>query len=100
MRIVRGFTLVEVAIVLVVVGLLLAGLLVPLGVQRDVRDYAATRADLSEYKEALVGYALSQTPPYLPCPDTVGGGRNRRGTCCWCLPNQYGRSAMGNIRIA
>ncbi len=70
---IRGFTLIEMAIVLVVVGLLVAGLLVPLGVQRDVRDYAETRAELSEYKEALIGYALSQTPPYLPCPDTVGG---------------------------
>jgi len=68
-----GFTLIEMAIVLVIIGLLLTGLLGPLGVQRDVRDYAETRAVLSDYKEALIGYALSQTPPYLPCPDVLGG---------------------------
>jgi prepilin-type N-terminal cleavage/methylation domain-containing protein len=70
---VKGFTLVEMAIVLTIVGLLIAGLLLPLSVQRDLRDYAETRAELSELREALIGYALSQTPPFLPCPDAVGG---------------------------
>ncbi len=81
----KGFTLIEMAIVLVIVGLLVARFLVPLGAQRDIRDYAETRAELSEYKEALVGYALSQTPPYLPCPDTDNDGfeenRNAANNC-------------------
>ncbi len=82
---IKGFTLIEMAIVLVVVGLLIAGLLAPLGVQRDIRDYAETRTVLSDYKEALIGYALSQTPPHLPCPDTDNDGfeenRNGVGNC-------------------
>lgn len=81
----RGFTLVELAIVLAVMGFLVASLLTPLGVQKDVRDYAKTRSDLAEYKAALIGYALSQTPPFLPCPDINGDGiednRNGAGNC-------------------
>lgn len=82
-----GFTLVEMAIVLVIVGLLIAGLLTPLGVQRDIRDYSETRAELAEIREALIGFALSHQAvdgnPYLPCPDTDGdGSENRTGTAC------------------
>ncbi len=82
-----GFTLVEMAIVLVIVGLLVAGLVTPLGVQRDVRDYSETRAELAEIREALIGFALSHQAtdgnPYLPCPDTNGNGsENRTGVAC------------------
>jgi len=82
-----GFTLVEMAIVLVIVGLLISGLLIPLGVQRDVKDYAETRAELTEIREALIGFALSHSAtdgnPYLPCPDTDGDGNENRaaGVC-------------------
>lgn len=79
-----GFTLVEMAIVLAIIGLLIAGLLVPLSVQRDLRDYEETRRELSEYREALIGYALSQTPPYLPCPDTDADGFENRDVAGEC----------------
>lgn len=89
----NGFTLVEMAIVLVIVGLLIAGLLLPLSVQRDLRDYGETRRELSELKEALIGYALSHTAgdgnPYLPCPDTSGDGAENRGVGGGCT-NQAG----------
>lgn len=79
----RGFTLVELAIVLTIVGFLLAAFIVPLGVQRDIRDYEETRKELSEIREALVGFALSQANPHLPCPDTDNdGGENRVGANC------------------
>lgn len=82
-----GFTIVEMAIVLVIVGLLISGLLIPLGVQRDVRDYAQTRTELTEIRESLIGFALSHAAtdgnPYLPCPDTDGDGNENRaaGIC-------------------
>jgi prepilin-type N-terminal cleavage/methylation domain-containing protein len=80
---IKGFTLIEMAIVLVMVGLLLSGLILPLTVQKDLRDYDETRQVLAEYREALIGYALSQTPPHLPCPDTDNDGvENRTGTAC------------------
>lgn len=61
-----GFTLVEMAIVLVIVSLTLTGLLVPLVAQMDQRDYAQTKQSMEEIREALLGYALSRG--YLPCP--------------------------------
>lgn len=86
----RGFTLIEVAIVMIIVGLLISGLIAPLSAQLDARNYNETRNALTEVKEALIGYALSHTAtdgsgnPYLPCPDTDGDGdedRNAGGNC-------------------
>lgn len=81
-----GFTLIEMALVLLVITLLLGGLLVPLSTQLDQRNVTLTQKQLDEIKEALVGYALQNR--YLPCPDTDGdGGQNRsvppatQGTC-------------------
>lgn len=83
-----GFTLVEMAIVLVIVGLLISGLLIPLGVQRDLRDYGETRAELAELKEAVIGFAMSNSAadgrPYLPCPDTNGNGNENREVAGGC----------------
>jgi prepilin-type N-terminal cleavage/methylation domain-containing protein len=65
----RGFTLIEIAIVLVVVGLIMGGLLVPLSAQIDQRNYSETRQRMSEIKEALIGFAISNGR--LPCPATT-----------------------------
>lgn len=69
-----GFSLVEIAIVLVIVGLLLGGLLMPLATQQEVRRVGETQKTLDEINQALIGYAVNQTPPHLPCPDKTGGG--------------------------
>lgn len=78
----RGFTLVEMAIVLVVVGLLVSALLTPLSAQRDLKDYAETKKNLEEIKESLIGYAL--THGYLPCPaiSASNGVEDRTGATC------------------
>lgn len=64
----EGFTLVEMAIVLVIVGLLISAFLAPLSAQRDLNDYGKVRADLEQIKEALYGYAIINGR--LPCPTT------------------------------
>ena len=56
---------------------MLASLLVPLATQVDQRNISDTQKKLDEIKESLIGYAASQTPPHLPCPDvTSGAGAN------------------------
>lgn len=82
-----GFTLTELAIVLVIVGLLLATLVPSLSAQLEQRSYNETQQWLNEAREALIGYALTHTAvdgkPYLPCPDTDNDGvENRSGNAC------------------
>lgn len=62
----RGFTLVEMAVVLVILGLLLGGLLLPLSSQIDIRNYSETRQKIALIKEAIMGFALANGR--LPCP--------------------------------
>jgi type II secretory pathway pseudopilin PulG len=78
---VRGFTLVELAIVLFIVTLLLGGMLLPLSGQQDIRNYGDTQKILAEARDALLGFAMANDR--LPCPasstsygqeDPVGGG--------------------------
>ncbi|MCR4303058.1 MAG: type II secretion system GspH family protein [Gallionella sp.] len=61
-----GFTLVEMAIVLMIVGLLLGGLLVPLSAQMEQRNITETRKSLDEIQQALIGFAIINGR--LPCP--------------------------------
>lgn len=63
-----GFTLTELAIVLVIVALLLGGMMVPLSTQRDLQKVNETNKMLSEIQEALLGFAAINGR--LPCPDT------------------------------
>lgn len=78
----QGFTLVEMAVVLVIVGLLLASLIVPISSQIDQRNYFETRKSLEEVKEALMGYGL--TRGYLPCPaiSATNGLEDRTAGIC------------------
>lgn len=62
-----GFSLIEMAFVLIIVTLLLGGLLVPFATQVEQKRIAETNKALDEAKEALIGYALVHG--YLPCPD-------------------------------
>lgn len=69
MRKTVGFTLIEMAIVLMIIGLLLGGLLVPLSAQMDQRNRNDTEKAMSDIKEAIIGFALANGR--LPCPATA-----------------------------
>jgi prepilin-type N-terminal cleavage/methylation domain-containing protein len=84
----RGFSLIELAIVLVIVTLLIGGLAVPLSAQIQARRVAETRQTLQEARDALLGYAMTNLATtagkrHLPCPDITGDGReDRTGAGC------------------
>jgi prepilin-type N-terminal cleavage/methylation domain-containing protein len=65
-RVGRGFTLVELAMVLVIFSLLVGGMLMGLGAQRQVAEINESQKNLSEIRDALVGFAV--TNGRLPCP--------------------------------
>ena len=94
----RGYTLIEIAGVMVVLGLLLGASLLPLNRQLRESEYRQERANMERLRDAVLGYALRhRTPgvgitmvdddgmpvqtgfyapgrPYLPCPDNNGDG--------------------------
>jgi prepilin-type N-terminal cleavage/methylation domain-containing protein len=68
----RGFTLVELALVMGIVALLLGGLMVPVGRMLDQKANATTQASLETAQQALLGFALMKQR--LPCPDIGNTG--------------------------
>lgn len=67
-----GFTLVEIAVVLVIIGLLIGGLLPTLSTQIEQQRRRETQRYMDEVHDALVGYAVINDR--LPCPDTNNDG--------------------------
>lgn len=67
-QLLNGFSLVEMAIVLVILGFVLAALLLPLQAQRQQLAQSETENTLALAQKALLGYAQSQAR--LPCPAT------------------------------
>ncbi|MFN9490931.1 MAG: type II secretion system protein [Betaproteobacteria bacterium] len=70
----RGFTLIEIAVSLFILTLVLGVLLAPLATQTEERQAKEAERAMTEMLEALVGFALSQATPRLPCPDRTSGG--------------------------
>jgi prepilin-type N-terminal cleavage/methylation domain-containing protein len=68
MRRVRGFTLTELALALLIIGILLGGVVVTLQSQIEARNQAETRRALDVASEALIGFAIQNGR--LPCPAT------------------------------
>jgi prepilin-type N-terminal cleavage/methylation domain-containing protein len=62
----RGFTLIEMAVAILVLALLLGTILVPLQTQVDSRKVDETQRILEQAREALLGYASAYG--YFPCP--------------------------------
>jgi prepilin-type N-terminal cleavage/methylation domain-containing protein len=61
-----GFTLTELAVVLVIVALLIGGMLIPFSAQQDLRYNAESQKSLQDIREALIGFAIANGR--LPCP--------------------------------
>lgn len=77
----QGFTLVEMAIVLVILGFVLGALLLPLQAQRQQLAQSQTENTIELAKQALLGFA--QSNGRLPCPAIASGSESPLGggTC-------------------
>jgi prepilin-type N-terminal cleavage/methylation domain-containing protein len=84
----HGFTLVELAVALMIVALLLGMFVVPLGTQMDNQRIAETQKQLELARDAVLGFAVARGR--LPCPatrntpiGTAGAGtENKPGAAC------------------
>lgn len=74
----RGFSLIEMAVVLFIIVLVIGSALVPLSTQVEQRQVSDTEKSLAEIRDALLGFAVANG--YLPCPDTgATGAENATG---------------------
>lgn len=86
-----GFTLVELAVVLAIVGLMLGGLMYTLSAQTEQRNFEETRRRLEQARELLLSYAIVNGR--LPCPasSTSNGYEDAvAGTGACNVPGPYG----------
>jgi len=67
-----GFSLIEMAVVLIIIGLLMGGLLSPLSASLSLHKIKLTQERLEEIKEALLGFVLINER--LPCPASDKNG--------------------------
>lgn len=85
-----GFTLVELTIVLVIIGLLLSSLMSPLAAQIDQRNYNETQQQINEIREALIGFAVANGRLPRPATSATDGSENPvicdNATCTGFIP--------------
>jgi len=80
MKFSKGFTLAELAIAMVIIALLLAGSMLPLTAQIDIRKISDTQRIMDGVKDAIIGFALANGR--LPCPanGALATGTTNAGT--------------------
>ncbi len=82
-KIQSGFTLIEIAIVLIIVSILLGYTLAMFPIQQELKQYRSADAEMDEIINELIAFA--QVNGRLPCPDSTGDGIENPavvGTAC------------------
>ena len=92
---ITGFTLIELAIVLFIIGLLLGGFLAPLANKIEFENRQETQVAMEEIKDILLGFAMETG--YLPCPDTDGDGVENLVTAGTGAPGLTCASESGQV---
>ncbi|MDR2637491.1 MAG: type II secretion system GspH family protein [Zoogloeaceae bacterium] len=92
----RGFTLLELAIVLFILTLLVGRFALPLAGQREVQKWRQAEAEMAEIRAALLGYAALHG--YLPCPDTGGDGLAAAGCASSGVEGRLPFKTLGLMR--
>jgi prepilin-type N-terminal cleavage/methylation domain-containing protein len=83
-----GFTLVELAVVLVIVGILTGSFIGSVSSRIETTRRDNTKKDLEDIKKALFGFAI--TEGRLPCPTTAVGGGQEQPVGGGACTTQYG----------
>ena len=83
----NGFTLVELSIVILIMGLIIGGLAMPLSTQLENGRIRETRDQLAEMEAALQGFAIVNG--HLPCP-AVPGSNGLSATLAGGCVTQHG----------
>ena len=101
----RGFTLIEMAIVLVIITILIGGLAMPLSAQIQARRIAETKQTMEEARMAILGFAMTHPAEtagsrYLPCPDIDGDGRENRVLVTKSCELSYGLLPWVDLGVA
>ncbi|GAA5170221.1 prepilin-type N-terminal cleavage/methylation domain-containing protein [Viridibacterium curvum] len=90
----RGFSLIELAVVLLILALLAGGVVSVLRIQQEQKVLTETRAVLNDAREALFAYA--EVHKGLPCPDTDGDGLKNDG----CSDTVRGKVPWKNLGLS
>lgn len=103
-----GFSLIEMAMVLIIMTLVLGGLMMPLSAQIEQRNRTETQRTLEDAKEALIGYAVANG--VLPCPSALDSSNiptgvarttcdttNNSGYLPWATLGVTKQDAWGNL---
>ncbi|MDZ4201903.1 MAG: prepilin-type N-terminal cleavage/methylation domain-containing protein [Gallionella sp.] len=94
----QGFTLIEIAVVLAILGLLLGGLVPTISSQMEHRQTGETQRQLAEIQQALVGFAIAHGR--FPCPASLasnGDESPKGGGNCTNFYNGYVPAAVLGI---
>lgn len=95
----KGFTLVELSVAFIIIVLLLAGAMIPLTTQIELRGVADTQRSIDQIREAIIGFA--QANGRLPCPaaGNLAAGTANAGTEALSggAPNRTCTAAFGVV---
>lgn len=97
----RGFTLVELAVVLAIVGFLIVGGMYTMSAQMEQRGFEETRARLTQARELLIAYSIVNGR--LPCPATAATAGDESpaggGTCTNPYDGFLPARAIGHLHV-
>ena len=98
----NGFSLIEMAVVLMIVALLLGGLLPTISSQVEQRQVNETRKQMDEISSALLGFAISNGR--LPCPadPSIATGLANAGisrATCTTVPDSTGALPWATLGV-
>ena len=93
----KGFTLVELAVVLAIIGIITSSLILSFSGQREAVKFADSQNRLVQIKKALLSFEMVNR--YLPCPDTDANGFENRSNDHSCV-STYGTPPFQDLGLS